>query len=616
VRSDKVEKKGVAINLAGLQLGQAGNKGTVIRFSGYIRAFVQDRVMQQAYAGTMPKLLTLNGVDVKDQTIIKMGANNMGYPEPFLYLRAAANPSPNTSFLIDYYFDNQMIGSDTSGRISTLYRMLQFQATTRTGIGTFKLIAGGGVNYYRLSPFTLWGIEYRDDMFERYPWEPEAENGTSFSRYERYYNTQNIPRDARWGNTGTQGFILEASNLPAGFGATVLYGKVDNSGAFAGFQTQAPRNMISGRVDKIFGSLGKHKFGFNVFDQFGYITSIGTGALTQKIYTGDLRLNFRGVNFFTEMGAGQYVDPLYNFGWGKAINVQADFDKSLTKIPAILQFYYIDKSVINVNSGVINTSHPNLQAAYGVGDSYTITTYEGVAPEFGLLTNNRTGAYLKIFDSFLKSKKLKVILNTGASQEIEHLNNQVTLYHRANAFTRSRFTYFQNYVGPYNRLMSIYRRTFEHFNITSTAPYNKAFNVLDLTLKYRLRIVGRDLLLSNYVTYNSVQNGFSPIPKFNDGAYFRQVYEEIMAFYRLLPRVTLVGFVGLERIKGNQETDLAPNGKPVDQTATGYGVGFDYDYAARAGFYFRHRWFSQKDPNFTLDRFKGQETSMEMKIFF
>jgi hypothetical protein len=603
-------------NIAQISIQSSKAKSTNVRFSGFARSLFQYRVMSSYYAGTMPKSLTLNGVDVKDGTIIPMGTNNLGYPEPMLYLKMEANPSPQTSILIDYYFDNQLIGSNTTGKISTLYRMLQFAANTRTSVGTFKLIAGGGVNYYKLSPFTLWGNEYRDDMFERYPWEPEAEGGSAYSRYERYYNTQNISRDARWGNTGTQGFILEGSSLPGGFSVKLLYGKADNSGAFSGFQTQAPRNMVSGRVDKTFGRFGKNKFGINIFNQFGYVNSLAQGQLSQKIYTGDLRLNFKGVNIFSEMGLGAYQDPLYKFGWGKAVNVQAEFDKSVFKIPGMLQFYYINKSVINVNSSVMNSSHPNLQAAYGVGDSYTITTYQGILSEFGMLTNNRTGGYLKLFDSFLKNKKLKIILSTGASREIEHLDNQVTLYHRVNGFPRSRFTYFQNNVGPYNRIMSIYRRTFEHFTITDPNNYIKGFNILDLTIKYKFKIIGRDLIFINYVTYNSVQNGLSVIPKFTNKAYFRQAYEELMSFYKLMPKLSLVGFFGIERILGNQLTDAAPNGKNVNQTGIGYGAGFDYDFSPRAGFHMRHRWLSQQDKNFVLDKFKGQETSLEIKIFF
>ena len=57
-------------------------------------------------------------------------------------------------------------------------------------------------------------------------------------------------------------------------------------------------------------------------------------------------------------------------------------------------------------------------------------------------------------------------------------------------------------------------------------------------------------------------------------------------------------------------------GKPRNQFGTGFGIGIDYDFASTAGIYFRHRWFDHKDSNFKLDRFKGQESSVELKIFF
>ncbi|MBX9851262.1 MAG: hypothetical protein K2X86_05820 [Cytophagaceae bacterium] len=608
IQKEKLSSVGDKISLVNIK---PSNKGIPIQFSGYARAFLQYRLMDKYYAGVNPRDISFNGVDVKDGIIYQTGTNNIGYPEPLIYLRAQATPTPNTSFLVDFFFDNQLLGSNSTGRVISNYRNLQFVANTRNSVGNFKLIAGGGVNWYRLSPFTLWNYEYRDDLFERYPWEPEE---ASFYRYERYYTTQNIPRDIRWGNTGTQGFILEASNLPAGFGAKVLYGKTDNSGSFSGFLTSAPRNMFTGRIEKSFGALGKHKAGINYFDQFGFIDNLGEEKVTQTIITGDLRLNFKGVNLFSEFGIGGYKDRFYDYGWGTAINIQGEFDRTLTKIPATLQFYYIDKSVINVNSLVLNTSHPNLQQIYGSGESYTITTYQGSVPEFGQLTNNRTGGYLKVFESV--KRNLKFILGTGVSKEIDHLNDRVTLYHRVNGFPRSRFIYFQNNVGPYSRIMSIFRRTFEHFNITDTSDFKKAFNVVDLTLKYKMKFWKRDLILSNYITYNSVQGRLSAIPVFSQNAYYRQFYEEIIGFYRLFPKINMVGFFGIEKIIGNNRTEFAPNGKPVDQTGIGYGIGFDYEYAPRAGFYVRHRWFSQEDKNFVLDRFKGQETSFEVKIFF
>ena len=35
-----------------------------------------------------------------------------------------------------------------------------------------------------------------------------------------------------------------------------------------------------------------------------------------------------------------------------------------------------------------------------------------------------------------------------------------------------------------------------------------------------------------------------------------------------------------------------------------------------AGLYLRQRWFAYKDRSFPLDHYKGNETTLEIKIFF
>jgi len=104
---------------------------------------------------------------------------------------------------------------------------------------------------------------------------------------------------------------------------------------------------------------------------------------------------------------------------------------------------------------------------------------------------------------------------------------------------------------------------------------------------------------------------------FNSGSFLRMFYEEISSYYNIHDKVTLLLFAMVQTNKGNNQTALSPeNGKPMDQLGTGYGFGIDYDFAPNAGLFVRHRWMSSKDYNFTLDRFKGQETVVELKVFF
>ncbi|HXA01925.1 MAG TPA: hypothetical protein VNW99_08055, partial [Cytophagaceae bacterium] len=60
----------------------------------------------------------------------------------------------------------------------------------------------------------------------------------------------------------------------------------------------------------------------------------------------------------------------------------------------------------------------------------------------------------------------------------------------------------------------------------------------------------------------------------------------------------------------------AAKDRVIDQTGTRLGTGIDYDFSATAGLHLRRTWMSQKDKNFIQDQFKGNETTIELKIFF
>lgn len=635
-----------------------------LKYSGYVRSFTQYRNMPERYSGPR-ELINVQGFDIVN------GLSN-GYREPFLLLRLEGNPTARTWFQVEYMFDNQMNGKireDTTtgqnGNASTLYRtpntyrIFQFRAGTTTKIGDFNLIAGGGVNWYKMSPFTLWNYEYRDDMFERYPWDPDQ---AAWNKYNVFYSSQNIARDARWGNTATQGFVIEGKNLPKGFGFSFLYGKTDNSGGYQTYNTKIPKNLLAGRLDK---GIKAHKFGISYFSQIGYTDGTAINRIRQKIITTDGRLNFTNVKVFYEVGFGEWQDGvidkktyefLYDkpgkdsivpsgrdFGWhnnawknNRALSLQFDFKKEATFIPFSLQLFSIGKGVVNVNSQILNSANNHaVGTPANVGSVYDITTFEGAITDIGQMTNNRQGVYVKHEDTY---GKLKVMVAYGATQEIENdtanSRNMISYWHQANPFTRSRFTYFQAMTGPYGRVSSIFRRTYEKFSITDTVVnYKKSYNTLALSLKYKLNVFNRELILSNYNNYNSVQDKLSFGPKFNDNAFLRTFYEEAMVFYGIHPKVTLVGMFSYERVLGNQRINLADangneirnsngnpmyraDGKTINQTGHGYGLGVDYNFAPKAGIYLRNRWFDQKDTNFTKDTFRGMETSLELKIFF
>ncbi|MFL5728854.1 MAG: hypothetical protein ACJ75J_05130 [Cytophagaceae bacterium] len=633
----KLSSPAMGYGLKGVTQTKSTNykRWTGIKYSGYIRSYTQFRHMPVGYYG--PKdLITQNGLDIYN------GGYN-GYNEPLFLVRMEGAPTSKSFFKLEYAFDNQMAGrlfentltagtgpNATTSKRASAYRILQFQAGASTKLGEFKLTAGGGVLWQRFSQFTLWQYQYRDDMFERYPWEPE---GSAWgNRYSRYYGGGTIPRDARWGNAGTQGFIIEGKNLPKGFEGGLLYGKTDNSGGFQTFLTRSPKNALAGKLGRAFG---RKKFFLNYFSQFGFQEPQARYRIKQQIVTVEGTFNYDKFKINTEVGMGRFMDYIVvndahyekgsiapggvNYNWknpwkSRCINLTLDMGKFNA------QLYSISKTVVNVNSEVLNSANNHaLGSVATIGTTNDITTFAGVITDVGQMTNNRQALNLKYENN---EKKFKYLIATGIGQEIENLGkndpffNAVTVQHRANAFTRSRFGYYTNSLGPYGRVINIFRRSFEKIMITDINPgYKKSFNNLDLNLKYKSTFLKKEIIFINYINANTVQVGL--VPKFSNSAFVRTFYEEFTTFFSLHPKVSLVAFVSIERNIGNTRTVLSPeNGKPINMTDQGYGLGFDYDINGRTGFYVRNRWFNHSDKNFALDKFRGFESSAELKIFF
>jgi hypothetical protein len=633
-----------------------------VRFSGYIRGYGQYRTMNQYYNDMYggANNLALNGVNA-------IGTNlQNGYTEPFMMLKAEATPSSRTSVILEYYFDNQMTGQKLdSGRQALLYRLFNFKGNINTNFGVFTLTAGGGVNWAKMSPFTLWNYQNREDMFERWPWQPQ---GGSAGRYASTYEEKNIAVDNRWGRAGTQGFILEGVGLPGGFGFMGMYGKTDFGGFRSFVQTvNAPiTNVAAGRI---FNNALGHEFGINYFTRFGFTDGKYLRPESQKIITADFKIRPKNFNIYAEIGAGSYVNPEYKEKWSEAINLKVDVAKALLRFPLTVQLYSIGSSVVNVNSNVLNSSIPNVEPAYD-GNPGTLTTFPGAITEIGQSTNNRRTVEVQGGHT-IGNFKFSLAYSVGAEIDNKFSQdprfNQIAYMHRLNSFTRSRFGYYQNGYGPYGSIVGLYRRVFERIQITDTdVNYKKSFNTIDVSLKYKFQLFHKDFIVTSYTNTNSAQDAISALPVFSDEAFVRYFYQEFMAYYSIHKKVTLVGFVGFDQMKANKRTLLADEngiantrtildnsikvlnkmilenkiaedikkqqeivneaqatynlkqetGKPRDQFGTGFGIGIDYDFAQTAGIYFRHRWFDHKDSNFKLDRFKGQESSVELKIFF
>ncbi len=334
-----------------------------------------------------------------------------------------------------------------------------------------------------------------------------------------------------------------------------------------------------------------------------------------NILNSELKFNFKGLTINTESGGGSIQNPIDSVRhWNPVTSVKFDFNRKWLPIPIQLQYFYVGPNIVNLNSSVLNSSNREIQPQFNQQMQYNITTLEGAVTEYGQLTNNRQGINLS---TGIDSKKFVFGLALSSSQEIENKFNIISYQHRLNGFNRSQFLFYRNNVGPYGRQLNTWRRNYEKLTVTdSSHSYKKSYNLIDFSVKYKTSLFNREIIFSNYVNYNSVQDQFSALAYFSDKAYLRALYEEFMTFYALGKNLSVVGLLGLERSWGNVHTNLAPNGKPIDQTGHGYGIGLDIDITARAGLYLRQRWYNFNDKNFTLDKFRGYDTNVEFKVFF
>ena len=644
-----------------------------MRYSGWARFYPMYRKMTSYYDIAPESGLTLP---------VNISADD-GYQQPMMLITMQASPTSKTSFLFELQFDNLLRRTtnltDSTGKLANLYVLFNLQGDIDTRVGHFKLTAGGGSNWFRMSPSTFWGYQYRDDLFERYPWEPE---GHDFARYTSAYAVGDMPRDQRFGKQATQGFILEGTNLPHGFDAAVVYGKAVTSGGFQSYLTQSPINILGIRVGKV---VGAHKIGVNYFNQFGYNDNYvvykpivnGTDTfyvednhISQIVTTVDGSFQFNKFSLFTELGAGSYLSSTYNEGlkegakpgvgnvskykrkWDETLFLEITTKKNFLPIIFKASVYRIGANVVNTNSAVLNTSVESAQPAINTPNKYYTNYFDGVVTDVGQMANNRQGLNITASKSFFN--RLSTKLGLSMTQEIVNqygdlrngarigsdsvadnpYTNSISFEHRLNGLSRSRFAFAQRFTGPYGRIQSLYRRTYENIAITDTiVDYKKSFSVIDLDLKYKTRFLGKEIIFTSFSIFSSVQEQWSPIPVMSEKAFIRIFYEEFMTFYAVHPKLTLVGFLGMERVIGNSRTELAddkgqliidsqnrpvasPNGKAVNQTGFGYGLGFDYNFHSRASLNMRNRWYSHQDKNFTLDTFRGYEATMEFKVFF
>lgn len=589
-----------------------------LTISGFYRAYVYTRTMEDAYTKALEPLRVLSVGD--------------GYREPLLNFDIGAKPTKDTYFNYQMFFMPNYAGPSFDNRLLSLQFGITLSGGIKTKFGKYDITLGGS-NWQKLSQFTLWQNEglNRFSTFDRRPWDA---SGLATSRYKEFNDMGTINQDVRWGKRPFQGVYIESTGMPKKLGLVFMYGKTDNNGGGTSYlNPNFPDQLIAGKLSK---NYGRNSIAYNTFNRMASRDAVKDVFVGYDIHTLQYVYIYRNIKFSGEVGAGSYTSPTHPQKYSEGVNLGFFIPKKFTYLPLNVQLFQIGPNFINLNTIVLNTSLAEAQnQSSSLANSQSIFPFNSPITEIGQLTNNRKGVNINTEKIILK--KIRVNMGYGNAKEIERINSAISYSHRVNGLAISRLNPFVAGVGPYNRLGTLFRGYFETANLSDTTsagkPLNdKYYNTLEVQVKYGNKFFKKDFFLFYNGYFNSVQPMFSLFNKFNDDAYIRAYSNEFDLHYNIVPKFTLVGYYGIERIIGNRFTDLNTSANPTaisytpkaevltnnprNQIGQGIGIGFDVDLGKDVGLYYRHRWFQYEDKNFAADRYKGQEATIELKVTF
>ncbi len=494
---------------------------------------------------------------------------------------------------------------------------LNLYGSYMTKYGTFNLRMGG-IHWYSISDLTLASFRgyNRFTLSERNPWDPIGKNiGT---RYNLMYEQGAIIQDQRWGERAVQGTIVEGFNLPNGWSFSGLYGKTELAGGFLSI----PNINYGGKIKKQYNPTSS--IALNNINNITWLDSLNTQEVGFNVITAEWKTQIAGLNIQAELGAGRYVTPTTDYPWGEAISAKIRTNEKWLKIPLELHYYRISPDVVNNNGIFWNTSIAEARAI-DVNTSPTqsanlLIPFASSMVGIGQMTNNRTGVNL---NTEIPVGDFKIGLGYGVSTELEANQNGLTFSHFVNQLTRSRFWRweFPQNVGPYERYNKAYRDAYQKVSLTDNNLGDvltpKRFNQLEVHTKYRTKINHRNFYAFFLGRYYTAQPDFSIIPDLSENAYIRQYNSELELYYQVARSMIVNTYAGYERVLGGSSTTLDFETRtPMNQTGWGLGAGLDINLAQNAGLYLRHRWFFFEDESFQRDKYSGQETLVELKVFF
>jgi hypothetical protein len=531
---------------------------------------------------------------------------------PQLMLNIAGTTSARTSFGTDLFLWSPMSGAGQIENVKGLNLGISLYGGFSTKKGNYT-VRTGGINWYTLSPFTFQANKgyNRYSLYERNPWDPNTAKVDG--RYADFYNSGAINQDQRWGNQAFQGLIVEGAQLPNRFSFSGMYGKTQ----FDGGLSAIPNASLGGKLKKEFNSTDF--ISFNTFNNRSNLDSLSENTAGFNMHTLEYLQQFKKIKVSAEFGIGRRFTNNTATKFGEAISVKLSANIA-KKFPLEMHLYRISPNVFNNSSVFMNSSIAQTTQVNTSNQPVLIPVSSAVLP-IGQLSNNKQGIEL---NAQLNFGKFKNSVGYGNAMELKELSNKLTYGHPFNNIALSHFWRwdFPSNVGPYQNLNKIYRSVFETINLTeldtNNAPLKKKyFNTVEINSKYKTKLGKKDLYVFYLGNFNSVQNMFAPMVNFTEKSLIRTYDHQLEMYLKINQILVWNNYASFERIIANYNTQVDAISKhPKNQTGYSLATGFDIQMSKSVGLYLRQRWMQYKDASFAKDKYKGWESTIELKAFF
>jgi hypothetical protein len=535
------------------------------------------------------------------------GSTAINTLQPTLLLSFGGSTPEKLSFAIDYAF---FYNYNSKTEKSQYDFLSQNNLVAHLGIvkawGNLKIAAGAGVIPVHFSALTLSNKYIREALFDRVPWEYHS---NTRNRYLANFQKSNFSPGI-FNQTGTQGFLVEGEKLPLNVNFKAFYGRTQLNlfpdAALAG----TPSEIAAIRLGKNFS--GENGLAINLYNNNAWSDKRRTFHDVRNLVSIDGFGRIGNSRILGELGIANLKNP--KVGQTNDFGGTFKLSNSESKFPFTVQLFALGKNFVCLENEAFNSNEIYRQGGLFADSTYNNFLFQGYLNSAGTLANNRLGLDLA-FEK--KHNRWSIGIGHQISREMEQSGSVISFPHFVNGYSRSRFSPWQQFGGPYKRIGNRFRMSIERVNITQDADKLKFMSSTFLDVKSRMPIQNQNLYICSYSAFGTI--GTSPYISYLDKekGFLNTFFQELEIMIPIGKKIFLVGYGGLEINQASQKTELSTeNQKPLSQFGSGYGLGFDVELADNAGLYFRHRWMDFKDKSFEKDQFSGQESVVELKIGF